>query len=162
MTMTMTMNTIFYRVLILAGIALLVLANLSQSAFAVELEQPKWSDCIAMDEVIESDDREYVREYGDVGIVKKVAKFQNTCKESWTVKYFYHGYPTPYYEQVLEPGESFILSYVEEHRKAQGDIGQPSIAVIGELYLKGCPSTDDTLLEVNSRDALYDFQCAWR
>ena len=72
---TIKKNT--YRMLILAGIALLVLVNLSQSAFAEELKRPNSRDCIKVDRGKNDDD------------LTVVYKLTNTCKESWTVKYFH-------------------------------------------------------------------------
>ena len=129
----MNIYTIYCRMLILAGITLLVLANLSQTATA--LERPKLSDCI-----------EHDYGYGDDGKAV-VVKLTNTCKESWRVKYFFWSKPETPHEQVLKSWESFII-----HKEANGSTPM----------FNACPSTDNTLLGVGSYDALDDFQCAWR
>ena len=129
----MNIYTIYCRMLILAGITLLVLVNLSQTAFAQPLERPELSDCI----------KRYTAENGNI------IKFQNTCLESWTVKYFYPDKPNTPYERVLNSGESFII-----HKKSEDG---------GLFYVRvrACPSTDD-MSDFDSFNN-YDLHfCAWR
>ncbi len=129
--MTNTIKKNAYLMLILAGIALLVLANLSQPATA--FDRPSFGDCADKDWGFE--DGKHV-----------VTKWTNTCKESWRVKYFYYREPNTPYEQVVKMGESIIIH--EREDSAWAGIG--------------CPSTDDTLLAVDSYDAVKEFKCAWR
>ena len=177
--MTNTIKENAYRMLVLAVMTLLMAANLSQPAFA-DLERPELRDCIDIDKAIESDERFHWKNV-KVGLFKGVIKFQNTCEESWTVKYLYQDKPSPNsprhpydrwlnnrhrvkpeyigpHERALKQGESFIVSYVDQTWAASIYVarGWPGI-----IY-RGCPSTDDTLSGVDSYDALKDFQCAWR
>ena len=183
--MTTTIKKNAYRMLILAGMTLLMAVNLSQTAFA-DLERPSLRDCIDIDEATEATeiDEKFKWQHGvDVGLQKKVIKFQNTCEESWTVKYFHTDKPTanapPYdenmedleypraeylgpYERALKQGESFIVSYVSEYWADSDSMGIPTRTGWRGIIYHACPSTDDTLLAVDSLDALSDFQCAWR
>ena len=150
--MTNTIKKNAYRMLVLAGMILLMAANLSQPAFAEGLERPGIfeTDCI----------KRYADDFDENGW-ERVVKFHNTCKESWTFKYFYRYNPTTLYEQILDPGESFII-----HKEMRGWRPHRWYRVVA------CPSNDDTISAVSesalSDDPLvgdrvfYSFECAWR
>ena len=179
----MNIYTIYCRMLVLAVMTLLMAVNLSQPAFA-DLERPRTGDCIDTDKATEAAeiDEKYKWSHGrEVGWEKKVIKFQNTCEESWTVKYFhtdkltanappYNRYPKEFprpeylgpYERALKQGESFVVSYVSEYWHDADSMGIPSPRGWRGISYRACPSTDDTLSAVDSLDALDDFQCAWR
>ena len=87
----MTIN--FYRMLVLAGMTLLVAVNLSQAAFGSHN-----SHCI----------KEYDSADG------RVVKYQNICEESWKIRYAYGSAPETVHEQVLRPGTSLTIRFKDD------------------------------------------------